>query len=207
MAKVTNKEKQEKKGKVVKCDRYSDGDYDGQHGTLYAFSVEFDNGDKGTYKAKDVNNPKFKVGEIADYELEKVTLDNGNSFFNIRSVSNKDFKKNGYKKMTIEEQQSIFKQVAMTESITAERYLIKAGIEYSSDFFTVLRKKWINALNNKGINGTTVDQQLGINASSAFKITIGMLINSCLKGNNASYLLDEFDNSFNSIFNYINPSK
>lgn len=44
---------------------------DGKPTTLYGFNVEFENGIKGLYNAKDKDNPKFVVGEIAPYSADE----------------------------------------------------------------------------------------------------------------------------------------
>lgn len=40
--------------------------------TNYVFNVEFENGDKGLYNAKDKNDPKIKVGEETEYEVQEI---------------------------------------------------------------------------------------------------------------------------------------
>jgi hypothetical protein len=59
-----------KKGKPIKVTRNEQGDFQTQHGMLYGFFVEMDNGDKGPYAAKDVNAPKFIVGQEIEYTVE-----------------------------------------------------------------------------------------------------------------------------------------
>ena len=50
------------------------------HGTLYGFNVEMENGDKGLYNSKSKDNPKFKVGEPIEYEVEEKTSKSGTKY-------------------------------------------------------------------------------------------------------------------------------
>lgn len=206
---VKTESKVEKKSKCVKCDRSERDDYQSAHGTLFGFLVEFENGDKGIYKAKDPNNPKFKIGEECDYILEKVVSDDPSKtwvIYNIKSVGKKDGFGGGYtkKKKTPEEQTSIFKQIVLTLSIEAERELLKAKIE--SPNFTELRKSWLVLLIKKSIINNTTDETLGITSSSAIKITVGYAVNECLTSNTNTPLVD-ISQRFEQIFNYILPKQ
>ena len=59
-----------KKSVPVKVEPNEKGNFQSQHGMLYAYFVEMQNGDKGAYKCKDPQNPKFKVGVEIEYEVE-----------------------------------------------------------------------------------------------------------------------------------------
>lgn len=199
------KTEEQKKGTPIKVTRLSGKDYPSKNGMLYAFSVVFNNGDKGQYKARDVNNPKFKEGVETDYILEKVVNDEpGKEFtmYNIKSISTGSNFGSGYKPRTMskEEQVSIFKQVVMEKSIEFERELIKAKITINIDM-AELRKHWLQEVSKKGI-AEEVNQQLGMNASSAFKITLGNIINKCLQSNSTEPIKD-FDTMYEGVFNYI----
>jgi hypothetical protein len=196
---------EQKKGTPIKVIKTPENNFSTKNGMLYAFTVEFDNGDKGQYKARDVNNPKFKEGIETEYILEKVTSDDPNknwTIYNIKSINSNNFNNNGYKPrtMTKEEQISIFKQVVIEKSIEFERELIKAHIAINIDVSELL-KTWLSEIIKKGIS-EEVNQQLGINASSAFKITIGKIINRCLISGNTNSL-SEFSKIYNSVFNFI----
>lgn len=199
------KTEEQKKGTPIKMTRIPDKDYSSKNGMLYAFSIVFNNGDVGQYKAKDVNNPKFKEGVEADYILEKVVNDEpGKEFtmYNIKSISTGGNFGGGYKPriMSKEEQISIFKQVVMEKSIELERELIKANIALNIDM-TELRKHWLQEISKIGI-AEEVNQQLGMNASSAFKITLGNIINKCLLSNSTEPI-STFDKLYEVVFNYI----
>ena len=58
---------------------YLDGDYVGQHGRMFIFIVEFDNGDKGEYHSKTNVPDKFIVGKKADYSIEETKYLNENT--------------------------------------------------------------------------------------------------------------------------------
>lgn len=200
--------KVEKRSRCVKCERSDKNNYQSPHGTLFGFLVEFENGDKGVYKAKDVNNPKFKIGEECDYILEKIVSDDPSktwTIYNIKSVGKKDgFGGYTKKKKTPEEQISIFKQIVLALSIEAERELIKAKIE--SPNFIELRKSWLALLIKKSIINNTTDETLGITSSSAIKIAVGYAVNECLSSNLNVPLID-ISHRFEQIFNYILPKQ
>lgn len=76
------------KSKCINCTYKST--FNGQNGTLYDFNVSFEDGTQGVYSAKDMNNPKFKVGEVVSYEVEEKPTRNGNTFNKIKHVSERD---------------------------------------------------------------------------------------------------------------------
>ena len=84
----------EGKSKCIKCDFWKEDTYTpkGQSVavTTYAFSVEFEDGTKGLYNAKEKNNPKFKVGEAAEYTAEEKQGAKG-AFFVIRVKKDNTF--------------------------------------------------------------------------------------------------------------------
>jgi len=41
-----------------------------QGGTMYVFGVQFEGGDAGTTNTKNPEGPRFKIGEVASYEIE-----------------------------------------------------------------------------------------------------------------------------------------
>jgi hypothetical protein len=62
-------ETQTKKGIVTNA-TYKNS-YDGNNGTVYYHTIEFDNGDKGSYGSKSQDQNKFVVGKETDYEWVK----------------------------------------------------------------------------------------------------------------------------------------
>lgn len=84
------------KSKCIKCEFYKENRFTPK-GTnvpvvIYNFNVEFEDGTKGVYPAKNKDNPKFKEGEVAEYTVEKKsgTKADGTpwSFNKIRPISN-----------------------------------------------------------------------------------------------------------------------
>lgn len=78
----------EKKSKCTKCE--FNREKESQHGMIYYFNVEFENGDKGSYGAKDKDDPKFKVGEESEYDITEKDF-GGAIFYNIKPI----YKNNG----------------------------------------------------------------------------------------------------------------
>lgn len=85
----------EGKSKVVKCDFQNS--FPTQHGELHGFKVGFEDGTEGLYNAKNKDNPKFKVGEIAPYTAEEKTNKNGNKYWSIKYRNEQQQGGGGYK--------------------------------------------------------------------------------------------------------------
>ena len=62
------------------------GTWDSANGTLYKFEVSFENGDSGQYLSKSQDQTKFKVGEVASYEITSKEV-KGKLYYTIKPVS------------------------------------------------------------------------------------------------------------------------
>lgn len=107
-----------KKSKVISCERDQKNDYPNGKIPLYAFSVAMENGDKGTYKAKDPSKPKFVVGQEVEYFLDVMTSDKNPDWksyiLRYNSPNHKEF---GFKKKSPEEIKSIIFNVTYSECL------------------------------------------------------------------------------------------
>lgn len=117
-----------KTSKCIKCDYKNE--FDSPYGKLYSFDVAFEDGTKGLYNSKDKDNPKFKVGEEAEYETEeKSGVKNGKewSFTKIKPAQ-KNFG-GGYKE-TPEDRQKKARRTAVGASID---FIALSGKQISED--------------------------------------------------------------------------
>lgn len=62
------------------------GTWDSTNGTFYKFEVSFENGDSGQYLSKSQDQTKFKVGEVASYEITSKEV-KGKMYYTIKPVS------------------------------------------------------------------------------------------------------------------------
>ena len=87
--------------KCIKCDFQKERQT--PNGVLYDFFVAFENGSEGSYSSKDKNNPKFKVGDVAEFEVEVVSgvskAGNNYSFNKIKPV--RSFNPGGFKEKPV----------------------------------------------------------------------------------------------------------
>lgn len=76
------------KSKVVKIERKKS--FDTVHGTLYPYTITFENGDVADYNSKSDNQNKFIIDQEIEYEIEKK-----NGFWKCKPVQQQNnFKKN-----------------------------------------------------------------------------------------------------------------
>lgn len=126
-----------KKSLVTKVERQSAGDYTTKEGVpMYKFYIEMQNGDKGTYQAKDPQKPKFVQGQEAEYYLDVMTSDKNPDWkgYSLRHYSPKPTGNGGYRKKTPEEQKSIIYNVTINECLDFfidyfDRNKTKIGVE------------------------------------------------------------------------------
>lgn len=72
------------KSKITKCEFKKS--WSNAHGEFHSFWVEFEDGTKGFYNAKDKGNPKFRVGEESEYSAEVKTGKNDSKYYQIKHV-------------------------------------------------------------------------------------------------------------------------
>ena len=82
------------KSKVLKAE--PNGSWEGQNGTLYKYTILFDNGDQGEYSSKSDDQNKFVVGEEVEYErIDKGKYIHIKPIYNFQPNSNYAPKKDG----------------------------------------------------------------------------------------------------------------
>ena len=152
----------------TKCIRDEREDFDSSYGKLYGFYVEFEDGSKGIYNAKDGNNPKIKIGEKASFYVDSITSDKNPDSEKLKIRYEKPFTpgNNSFKPMPPEQQKSIAMQVAYEVAID---FCVKTG---TSDIKTVSNNiyGWIVA---KGLTSDIQRRACGVSrlAVRAFDIT------------------------------------
>jgi len=80
------------KKSVCKSCKSTGEPYQSEHGLLYSWNVEFDNGDKGLCNTKK-NEPPFEVTKECDYDISEIQKKNGTgTYFKIKKAEKKEFK-------------------------------------------------------------------------------------------------------------------
>lgn len=64
--------------------------YDGTHGTIHVFNIEFENGDTGEFTTTKKEQVKFKIGEATDYSIEQKKTKKGDPYTRIDKVSQRN---------------------------------------------------------------------------------------------------------------------
>jgi hypothetical protein len=198
-----------KKGKVISCVRNQASDWLSPNGMLYAFDVEMDNGDRGTYKAKNADNPKFVIGQEATYNIDTVTKKDGSGDivgYNIRNVS--EFKSNsgggGYKPKSIEEQKSIILQVLLSELYDSS---VRHVENYNSKLMNSIIQDTFNFVTNKVFS---VDEKerasMSIEYCSAIKIAFKALSRDILT-NTVEITSELINEKIEKTFNFITHNR
>ncbi len=166
-----------KKSKVKVCNRNPKNDYKSPNGMLYAFDVEFENGDKGEYMSKNEDAPKFKEGEVASYKVDVMTSsknpDWSKNLIKYHSEFERGGSKGGYKPKTPAQRASILFQVIISslyelannnhEHVTTDQISALAPKILKIAFLKIKEKKDDNI------------ETLSIEYSSAMKLTFQAL--------------------------------
>ena len=98
------------KSKVLKAE--PNGSWEGQNGTLYKYTILFDNGDQGEYSSKSDDQNKFVVGEEVEYER----IDKG-KYIHIKPIYNFQPNTNYAPKKDGNVQEYIIKQSSLKASV------------------------------------------------------------------------------------------
>lgn len=81
------------KKSVCKSCKSTGEPYQSEHGLLYSWNVEFDNGDKGLCNTKK-NEPPFEVTKECEYDITEIAKKNGNgTYFKIKKSEKKEFRR------------------------------------------------------------------------------------------------------------------
>ena len=73
--------------KTSKPERIADNrNYDGQHGKVYVFDIEFEDGTVGEFSTTKEDQTKFTIGKEANYSAEDKTTSNGRDYVKIDLV-------------------------------------------------------------------------------------------------------------------------
>ena len=130
-----------------------DNSYQGRE--TFGFDIEFENGQKGIYQAKDQNNPKFKVGETFTFTVNKMTSEKNPEWSKIYIKKKQEpFSKGGYKQLSPEEQKSIAYQIASEIAIDTLELNLE-GIDKLKEY-TNYYLNWICEANKSGKEGQRV---------------------------------------------------
>jgi len=156
------------KSKVVKCDFSSE--FKGQHGTIYSFNVELEDGTKGLYRGKSKDNPKFKVGEIVPYTAEEMTSKNGKTYTVVKYRQENNFSKGrpSYS-VALEQARKMFNSSAQTDDVwdlkrmmAVASYLLKklnSGISKDA-IETAVTIQCAAAMHGQKIDAKTLEQHI-----------------------------------------------
>ena len=201
-----------KKSTPVKVERNEKGDFNSQHGMLYAYFVEMQNGDKGVYKCKDVNNPKFVIGKEIEYDVEvKEGVSSSGMDYKITTLKPASNGGNGnYKKKEVTKEEAIayVNEKVYTASAELEKCFAISRSKLTpehQEYFKKQRSIWTTTLQNAIIRDDKVVGYTKMKASfDAFRITTDFLIARSISDSNIS-LFDGFVTMFNQFLNVLIP--
>ena len=198
-----------KKSIPVKVERNEKGDYSGQHGMLYAYFVEMQNGDKGSYKCKDVSNPKFKVGVEIEYEVEvKEGVSSNGMEYKITSL--KPVSQGGggnwkRKETTPNEMNCLILEKVFSASAKINLHFAIASFNSDKEYMTTQRAIWSAVLVKDLIKDNKVVPYNRIKACfDAFNIVIDNLIASAIHSENIQEF-NKFAEMYAQMSNLLTP--
>lgn len=182
------------KVKSVKFNR----EWDGTHGKIFYFDIEFDNGNKGQFSTNKREQTKFKEGEEVDY-IEKSKTKNGTPIYDKEKVD-QPFNKSNYNDPIANKKMAM----SVAQSAAGEMYSKLGKVIKKNDNVQNVAKMFYDWIIKEGTNRdvlslrwNAIQREVSMIPARDSETIAKQVMNHTLSGeiiNNASYFIQQLEN-------------